>query len=74
MRFRVYTGPVGVHEIAERVRKAGAEVMEGTEHVYVTTDDLAALRARCDEGTRRILDPDARIGAPGYRCVVQIAS
>lgn len=39
-RFKVYTGPTLVGNVAHRLRQAGFDVLiEGTEHVYVAKFD-----------------------------------
>lgn len=36
MRLRAHTGPVGVKDVADKLRAAGVSVhCEGTEHVYI---------------------------------------
>jgi hypothetical protein len=37
-KFKIYTGPTTVKEVAEALRTAGVYVfLEGTEHVYITS-------------------------------------
>lgn len=43
-RLRFYTSPVGVSEMATKLRESGLDVVcEGTEHVYVDAQALASL-------------------------------
>lgn len=37
-RLRLWTGPIGVKEIATSARRAGYHVTEGTEHIYVESE------------------------------------
>lgn len=67
-RIKVYTGPVGVHEIAEKLTKGRQEegaampyrvhgVSEGTEHVYfpiLAEDSVGAILA-AEELLRAVL-------------------
>jgi hypothetical protein len=41
-RTHIYIGPTGVREVANKIRNAvpGGNVVEGTEHVYVTVQAL----------------------------------
>lgn len=63
-RFKVHTGPCGVHETAELIRGQkgfGFDVFEGTEHVYfsafVNPDDYSPLGGPATFVAERWLKP-----------------